>query len=254
MKRNSLNRHDRGVTHFLNLKKDYENDSDRLIISLPLFIRIMFLDQPNPWVKEINRFGFIRLAALHNEFGLFDKVIGNNFRYCSKFSRTGNQFQEITLENFLQTIIVEIDIHSFNVQEFILGIAYNGGLHMLPEKQKKEKYDLLYTSLLEPYPDSVMEIVRQVTKILIEIFDEFYSLLVGNNDGHSPNHNFQPMIAKEGKILDGIFFSKAYIQFPIRAKKRMGIRICIELKLSKIETNENNMIFEYGLVCKLPQK
>ncbi|WP_333696496.1 hypothetical protein [Flavobacterium sp.] len=246
MKKNSLSRNDRGVKHFLYLKKDFENDVERLSISLPLFVRIMFLDEPNTWVKEINRFDFIRLAALDHEFGNLDKEIRNNFKYCSKFDKSGKQFKEIDLDSFFRTIIAEIDNHTYNVQEFILGVAYNGGLHMLPEKHKKEKYGLLYNSLLEPYPESVIEIIIQITKILIEIFDEFYSLLVGNNDGHSSNQNFKPLIAKDGKILEGIYFSKSYIQFPIRAKKNMGIRFCLELKFLQISINENNVIFEYG--------
>jgi hypothetical protein len=52
-----LTRNTHGIAHFLNLKSDFKNDSDFIFNSLPLFYRIMYIDQPNPWVNQINSFG-----------------------------------------------------------------------------------------------------------------------------------------------------------------------------------------------------
>lgn len=84
--KNKLNRSTRGMDKYLDLKKDYEENPSRLFDSLPLFYRIMYLDEPNPWVNEINRFDFLGLVSLSSDIEEF-KCLEN----------TGFEFKEIKL-------------------------------------------------------------------------------------------------------------------------------------------------------------
>mgnify|MGYP006157213883 CR=1 FL=1 len=241
-----LNRNTRGVKHYLNLKQDFENESDRLFDSLPLFYRIMFLDQPNPWIQQINRFDFLRLAVVSSDFNDFQKTLIGKFLYKKIDVIDKKMILEIKLEDFFQSTILKTAEFNYTIQEFLLMLAYNGGLHMKPDKKDEEKSTYIYDNLFEEFPDFTFTLVKSISKILIEIFDEFHSLLVGNNDGHSPNSNFQAMIVKDGKLLDGIYFKRAFMQFPIRQKKNKGIRISLVIKLLSLNNSNRNHILWYG--------
>jgi hypothetical protein len=245
MKKN-LNRNLRGVKHYLNLKKDFESESDRLFDSLPLFYRIMFLDQPNPWIEQINRFDFLRLAVVSSDFNDFQKTLMGKFHYKKIEVIDKKRILEIKLEDFFQSIILKTTEYSYTIQEFLLMLAYNGGLHMKPDKKDEDKSNYIYENLFEKFPDFTFDLLKSISKILIELFDEFHSLLVGDNNGHSPNSNFQAMIAKEGKILDGIYFDRAFMQFPVRQKKNKGIRISLFIKLLSSNKSDKNQILWYG--------
>ncbi|MEL1240919.1 hypothetical protein [Flavobacterium flavipallidum] len=225
-----LTRTTRGIAHFLNLKSDFEDDSDRIFSSLPLFYRIMYIDQPNPWVNQINRFDFIRLAVVSSNFKAYQLIKIGNFEYKKITPSNKVDILEIDLSDFFNSSILRTDEYEYSVQDFIMGLAYNGGIHMKPDKNI-EKIEFLYENLFIKLPDLAYNITKSISKVLLEIFDEMYSLLVGDNNGHSPNINFQAKIMKAGVLLDGILFEKAYMQFPIRAKKDKGIRICLQLKL-----------------------
>jgi len=246
MKKLSLKKTDRGINHYLHLKKDFESKNERITTSLPLFIRIMFLDHPNPWIKQINRFDFVKLVVVHKEFGKLNTIINQKTKYNKEIVKSQNNSLEISLLDFLNTEIISLNNFTYSVQEFALGLGYNGGIHMIPEGENKEKYDKLYEQLIEPYPLITLDLTRQVAQSLLETFEELYTLLTGSNTGHASNPNFAPMIVKDGQLLDGIFFKRAYIQFPIRAKKNKGIRICIEIKLSDLTNEQTNPLLSYG--------
>lgn len=239
----SLKRTDRGISHHLNLKNDLENSDDRITTSLPLFIRIMFYDT-NPWIKQINRFDFLRLATLHKDFGKLDTAINFNISYSTRIVPSDKDRQEIALEDFFESHFISVDETLYTIKEFVFALAYNGGIHMIPDKKFEEKYTVLYESLFEKYPNVAFDITEQISKVLVQIFDEFYSLLVGSNDAHSLNAKFAPKIAEDGKILEGILFSHSYLQFPIREKEKKGIRFCVEIKIRN--QMSKNIIFEYG--------
>lgn len=241
-----LNRNTRGIKHYLNFKKDYEEDSDRLFDSLPLFYRIMFLDQPNPWIQQINRFDFLRLAVVSSDFNDFQKILIGNFHFKKIQPSDKKSIIELQLNDFFQSVILKSSKYEYNVQEFILCLAYNGGIHMKPDKKDEEKSNHLYKYLFIKFAEFTFEIIKSISTVLIDIFDEFYSLLSGNNDGHSPNVNFQAMIVNQGKLLDGAYFKKAFMQFPVREKKNKGIRICLNLKLLKNINSDKNPILSYG--------
>ncbi|WP_139230215.1 hypothetical protein [Lishizhenia tianjinensis] len=238
-----LNRKTRGINHYLHFKSDYEKKSDRLFNSLPLFYRIMYLDQPNPWVNEINRFDFIRLATLSAKFNVYQPIKIANFEYKRITPNSKKDILEIKLDEFFNSNILKYKKEEFTVQEFIMTLGYNGGIHMIPDNNV-DKVNLLYETLFLEQPDFCFDITMSISKVLLNIYDELHSLTVGDNNGHSPNINYQAKIVDQGKMLDGIFFERAYMQFPIRAKRNKGIRFCIEIKLS--ESHTKNFILSYG--------
>ncbi|MCS4434275.1 hypothetical protein [Aquiflexum gelatinilyticum] len=238
-----LNRKTRGINHYLHFKSDFENESDRLFNSLPLFYRIMYLDQPNPWVNQINRFDFIRLATISAEFEKYQLIQIAEFEYKKINPNSKKDICEIKLDDFFSSNILKSKGKEFTVKEFIMTLGYNGGIHMIPDKNE-EKVKILYEELFLIQPDFCFDLTKSISKVLLDIYDELYSLSVGDNNGHSPNVNYQAIIVDQGKILDGILFDKAYMQFPIRAKKNKGIHFCIEIM---VKNNSNrNLIMSYG--------
>lgn len=203
----------------------------------------MYLDQPNPWVNEINRFDFIRLATVSARFNAYQHVKIADFEYKRITPDSKKDILEIKLDDFFQCNILRHNNEEFTVQEFIMTLGYNGGIHMIPDKNV-EKVNLLYETLFLEQPDFCFDMTMSISKVLLDIYDELYSLSVGDNNGHSPNVNYQAKIVDQGKMLDGIYFERAYMQFPVRAKKDKGIRFCIEIKLT--ENPNKNFILSYG--------
>jgi hypothetical protein len=238
-----LNRNTRGVNHYLHLKSDFENDYDRLFNSLPLFFRIMYLDQPNPWINQINRFDFIRLATLSSEFISYQKIKIGDFEYKKINPTNKKDIIEVGLSEFFSSSVLSKKTTEFTIHEFILCLAYNGGIHMSPDKNE-EKINILYEELFLKFPEFCFEYTKSISKVFIDIYDELYSLSVGNNHAHSSNINFQPKIIENGKMLDGILFEKAYMQLPIRAKKNKGIRFFLDVKTKAIP--QKSPMLTYG--------
>src|SRR5690554_5601921 len=118
-----LNRNTRGVNHYLHFKSDFKSDSNRLFDSLPLFFRIMYLDQPNPWIHQINRFDFLRLATVSSEFEYYQKIQFGDFEYRKIKPTHPKEINEIELSEFLSTSILRKEDIEYSVQEFILCLA-----------------------------------------------------------------------------------------------------------------------------------
>jgi hypothetical protein len=241
-----LSRQTRGISHFLNLKQDFEGGADRLFDSLPHFFRIMYMDQPNPWVKQINRFDLLRLAVVSSELPKYQPTQIGEFKYKKIEPADKKSIIEIPLSDFFQTNILKTNTYEYTTHEFLLCLAYNGGIHMKPDAKDEEKSDYLYNNLFEKHADFIYIVVRSIAKVLIDIYDEFYAILSGDNNGHSPNRNFQPIIVTGGKMLDGIYYKRSFMQFPIREKNNKGIRFCITLKLLKENDAINSPVLWYG--------
>ena len=245
MKRKSLKRDVRGLSHYHSLKNDLENNSERIATSLPLFVRVMFFDQPNEWVKKINRFDFLRLACLDSEFPSIQYSLNSNVDVCANVYPRDVKYKELSLNGFFDSEIIEIGDNKITVKEFIFAVGYNGAIHMIPDQSRDTNYDLIYDSILEAETDFSYDLIIQISKVLIDIFEEYESLLNGNKDAHSRNHQFQPMNIREGKILDGIYFKRAYLQLAIILKKRKGLAIKSSIKVST-GIRKNNIILSYG--------
>lgn len=112
--KNKLNRSTRGMDKYLDLKKDYEENPSRLFDSLPLFYRIMYLDEPNPWVNEINRFDFLGLVSLSSDIEEF-KCLEN----------TGFEFKEIKLCQRNDSLILKLE------DFFLINILKKKGITLL---------------------------------------------------------------------------------------------------------------------------
>lgn len=238
-----LSKSTRGVKHYLNLKKDFESDKERLAISLPLFLRIMYLDQPNPWLNEINRFDFIHLFVTNSSFGTLSSHVSNKISYCTSISTSKSPSKVLEESEFLNTIILEIDNEKYNLQEFVLGVAYTGGLHMQPEKAKDK---ILHDQFVEPFDEIAIDILYQISKIFLDVYDELYSFFLGDSNSYKSNFNFAPIIFQNEKVLDGSLFDKAYMQIPLRKKRGKGIRICLEIKFDNSETKKDSPILYLG--------
>jgi hypothetical protein len=245
MKGKSLKRDDRGLSHFHSLKNDLENDSDRIATSLPLFIRVMFFDKPNDWIKKINRFDFLRLACLDLNFPKIEHSLSDEIEICFTIYPRMLKYNEISLSDFFNSDIIRIKELKLTVQEFIFAVGYNGGIHMVPDRNKDTNYELIYESILEKYPEQCFELISQISKVFVDIFEEYESLLNGDRHAHSRNHQFQPMNVRDGKILDGIYFNHAYLQLAIISKKNKGLAIRSKIKVST-DINKNNIILSYG--------
>ena len=150
---------------------------------------------------------------------------------------------EIPASQFFQTLVLQIDDWQFTIHKFLLGLAYNGSIHMMPTKNTDEN-DALYEHFFLKYPKEAYDLSREIAQALLDVFNELYSYLNGKKDGFSPNNNFQPMIVSGGKLLDGGWYKRAFMQFPVQAKKGHGIRLMCDLKLH--ETSENKPILNYG--------
>lgn len=245
MKGKSLKRDDRGLSHFHNLKNDLENESHRIAISLPLFIRVMFFDQPNNWIKKINRFDFLRLACLDSSFPKIEHSLSDEITICSSIYPRKLKYNEISLSNFFNSDIIRIKEHRITVQEFIFAVGYNGAIHMVPDKNKDTNYELIYESFLDEFPEQSFDLITQISKVFVDIFEEYELLLNGDPHAHSRNRQFQPMNVRDGKVLDGIYFNHAYLQLAIISKKNKGLAIRSKIKVST-EIQSNNVILSYG--------
>lgn len=238
-----LTKNSRGISHYLNLKSAYENGSEQIIKTLTIFYRIMFLDK-NPWITEINRFDFLKLAVVSSEFNEYQKILVGNFNYKKILPNNINTNLEISIETFFDSKILKSDKFEYTIKEFILSLAYTGDLHMSPDKNE-EKINYINETLFIKYPEFTYDVTDSISKVLIDIFDEFYSLLNGNSNGISSSNKFQPFVSTDEKTFGEIVYNHSLTQFPIRKKKNKGIRFCLELRL--LENNKNkNQILSYG--------
>jgi hypothetical protein len=183
------------------------------------------------------------LATLSSEFISYQKIKIGDFKYKKIKPTNKKDIIEVTLSEFFSSAILRKDTIEFTIHEFILCLAYNGGIHMSPDKNE-EKVNILYEELFLKFPEFCFECTKSISKVFIDIYDELYSLSVGNNHAHSSNVNFQPRIVENGQLLDGILFEKAYMQLPIRAKKNKGIRFCLDVKIKAIQ--QKSPILTYG--------
>lgn len=229
---------------FNGLKEDIENKSDKLTESLPLFFRHMFIDG-NEWYDEINRFDYLKKGYVTNEFGGLNKKFRNHICFCSDIFNESKNQKPISLEQFNKTVIIKINSTPITVQDFILGIAYNGPIHRDPSGEKGKLYELIYIEFLIKYLDLSADLLLQISKFYVSVFQIFQEIFSGKTDGLVHEIGYGPIVYQDGKMLDGPLYDKSYGQIPVIQSKRSGLRICIEIKFIDFE-NKENIILEYG--------
>ncbi|RKQ49989.1 hypothetical protein BXY85_0992 [Roseivirga pacifica] len=247
MSKGALNRHTRGIAHFIQLKDDFTNNKERLLNSLPTFIRIMFLDS-NPWIKKINSHDFILQVEVHSKFGLKTRQF-SKFKFCDQIKPDRGDSQSIKISPFLNASIVTYQNHEFSVQDFCLALGYNGALHM---ESEDNWYTLIYDSFMSKHESITINIVDQIAQILITLFDTFLSSISEKAFGFS-YLNFGPRLTdKNGKFLGALLYRDSFMQIGVNAIKKSGIRICCDLKLLQ-ENNKHETIFSLGHSSKPEQ-
>lgn len=229
---------------FNGLKEDIVNKSDRLTESLPLFFRHMFIDG-NKWYDQINRFDYLKKGYVTNGFGVLNKKFTNNICFCSEIFNESKKEKPISLDEFNKTVVITIDSSSVTVQDFILGIAYNGPIHRDPSKENGKLYELIYSEFLIKYLDISADLLLQISNFYVFVFQPFFEIFSGLILTNKHDFGFAPIIAKEGKPIDGLLFERGYTQLPVANSKRTGIRICMDIKFINFEEKEN-LILVYG--------
>lgn len=204
----------------------------------------MFLEETGQWINNINRYGFIIPLKLNEGFLKEMTELSKNLNCQLKIQPDNHGQVVLPSSQFLSAALVRIDRVQYTVQEFILSLAYNGVIHPFPTAKKKEKYDTIYHRFLLEFPETVHRLIVQIACVLIDIFDELDKLLNGMTDSVSRVHKFQPIIVENGQLLGGTKYCNSLSQFSINAKRKKGIRICLEIKLDQL--TQNNVLMEYG--------
>ncbi|WP_421947412.1 hypothetical protein [Phaeodactylibacter xiamenensis] len=217
-----------------------KQESKRLYDSLPLFVRIMFLDHPSTWLEEINKFDFFTLISVAPEYDLLIDLSPNQ-KMVQVLYPYGKEKMHIRLSDFLSLNIIEINGIFYTIKDFCLSLAYNGGLHMIPLEQKHE---IIYEEFFIKHEDHAWRLVKQVANCFVDLFSFYEEVLGSLRDGYSFHEGYQPKVIENGKTLEGMQFSNSCMQFAIKRSRRRGIRICMEIRLKN--KNSNELLLEFG--------
>jgi hypothetical protein len=243
--RNPFDRTDRGLRHYEQLRDDLSNRSDNILISLPLFVRIVLTDSASPWYNEFNKYDLLNPFFVHSAFPSV-RPISDGIECALHVRPTPMHVKGISVQDFLPTPVIKLHGADFSVQDFISAIAYNRGLHNEPDRPELRT---LYADFIEPLSSTAFQLTLDIASCFVESFGDVYNKFVGDNDAFSPEHHRQPLIGKGGKLItDGtgqpmILFSDAYMQLPIHGRLHRGLRICIELQLC---AGVEGFLFSYG--------
>ncbi|WP_421976081.1 hypothetical protein [Roseivirga seohaensis] len=237
-----FNKHTRVRDHFDRVKNHLEKGSDELVDSLPLFIRIMFLDLPNEWTLKMNKFDFILNVKLHKSYNTSIKIIGK-VKYHEFILPQNNNCDYLSINEFLSSELIVLENQPYTVQDFILSIGYNGGIHLTSDQIK---HKTVFENFIEKHESISLYLLKQIGQVVIKMYDEIFEIEKGEKlFGFSPTFKDSPMIVNGGRMLDGLYYNKSILQFPIIDSNLIGIRICLDLKL--VDTSiKNGVIFQIG--------
>lgn len=247
-RKNKFNRAEQGLRHYKELKKSFDDENiEQLTRNLPLFIRIFFHDRPH-WVKEMNRFDLCNRIYINKNY-LEKRDYMNDIRVSThlKFDKRADT-SVITIEEFLDLIIIETVKFKYTVKEFLFGLAYNGILHMQPSGDSSEKNNYLYEVVLDKYEPLVELFLKQITEVILPLFDYYFQVLNPNyqKSFKSAALNLSPKLIIDSDRKTAIcYFNNSYMELPIWAKKNKGIRIALEIKLKSFKIAENKHICMY---------
>ena len=230
----------RALNLYENLKKDVEDQSENLLISLPQFLRIGLIEKKSGWYNDINRYDFIVPFNVHRLFPVRSRLT-STLNVCSNIrpiSDSGNI--SVSESGFLKAPVIELNGEEFSVQDFVLSIAYHGTFHYKTDKPRLEK---LYREFIKKEHALAFQLGLQIAETFIDSFSAAYKAFKGNTDGHSDKHNQKPIMDRSNDIAK-IKFVNAYSQFPINALTYNGTKIYLDVRLDDTETE--GVLFAFG--------
>ena len=122
----------------------------------------------------------------------------------------------------------------YSIQDFINAIAYNGGLHNVPDKINIKEF---YEKFHEVFPEIALDMVFDIGVCFVDSFSAVYEKFLGDNNafavefGRSPTLAINGIVSVDKQGIPTYLFSNSYLQLPIRAKSKCGIRFSFQIKL-----------------------
>ncbi|MCH8962985.1 MAG: hypothetical protein IH820_17150, partial [Bacteroidetes bacterium] len=195
-KHNPFDKEVRGLGHYEKLSRDLNERSDNLLNSLPLFWRSVLIEKSAGWYKEFNRYDLLAPFPVHADFPKLTRLT-RAIEVCTTIYAKS---RSITEREFRNASIVALNGTLYTVQDFVLSIGYNGGLHWKPTDDKI-RLKKLYEEFIEKYPETAFQIVVDITSCLVTVFEEVYNKFTGDNNAYCTVYGCQPMIVKKGNII-----------------------------------------------------
>jgi hypothetical protein len=237
----------RAVELYDSLKCDIEDKNDKILSSLPQFLRMGLIENQEAWAKAANHYDLLVEAGVSKKFGELSPV-DHNCSVSLKILPEKLDIKFIPESDLRLSKIISLSGDDFTVQDFVLSISYHGTFHL--EAKDRPELKTLYEEFIEKKPDLCMDLCFQIAEVLIKSFEEIRSKFDGNNDAYSDINSRMPMIIRAGSLVTfssgetAAQYSNSYVQIPIRRQKSQGIRICLDLQL--IEPVTSGHIFSYG--------
>lgn len=195
--KNPFDKTDRGLRHYETLKNDLDNNSENILISLPLFIRIIYTDKASPWYDEFNKFDLINPIFVHPRLSELSNV-EEGVKVCLNIKPTQMEIKYISASDFLSAPIIHYNKRLFTIQDFISSVAYNRGLH---NESDRNELNNLYLNFIVKFHEITFSMISEIAYCFVRSFDSVYEKFMGDNNGFSPENHHQPKIMENGKFF-----------------------------------------------------
>lgn len=241
----------RGYKKFEKLKKSFESNDDDIIDDLGIFTRIMFYDEPHPWINYINKFNIVRLTRLSSAINDGFTTLDHSISYNSHFHKPSDDIFEVTFNEFFDLEFLEINGTTYTIKDFIFSIMYNGAQHMKPSGAKADIYNEIYQNFILSNQEFAKALCITIAEILLDAFSEITEINKnGTLDLLGLNRTLQPMIIRSGVMLPAPLFQHCIMQLVIYSEKFVdkGIRIILEIQNN---IHSNGILLNYkGSDCE----
>ena len=238
--RNPFTTSARALGLYERLKEDVEAEADGILHSLPQFMRIALVEGQAGWYTEVNRYDLLVPFLVHRDFPelipIDAKVEG-----CTTIKPLQNSMKFTTEHEFKFSTLVKLSGATFSLQDFVLAIAYHGTLHWEPDRPDLK---MLYEDFIQRYPDIAFRMAVEVGACLVRSFEQVYEKFTGENNAYTSVYDRQPKLILNSGAKPAMLFSDSYVQLPIRAQERHGIRICLYIELRN--DLSHGSVFSYG--------
>lgn len=240
-----FDRNERGLEHYRNLKSDLAQNPQRLTTSLPLFVRAILTDGGGHtrW-QEFNRYDLINPVRVSTRFSSF-RPINPSIQIAERVDAEQADVAFIEPDAFRGKSVLRMAEELFTVQDFIDAIAYNGGLHNRPEENR---LNLLYDLFILRHQRVADDLLRSISRCFVEAYEPVYEHFIG-----PAFHLFcgingcQPQIYQSGQVFkNGARFARSWLQGPIIARNRHGLRVSIQIQLLEPSVRGTKYLFSVG--------